>query len=78
MGYQESADFMSDMCRIIRFYVFGQQRVQSMATYAQYNMFAGTPADFTPGLASAVIIFVLGIIVSLILVSMIRDVVKQV
>src|SRR6266516_2795365 len=28
------------------FYVFGQQRVQSMATYAQYNMFAGTPADF--------------------------------
>ena len=60
------------------FYVFGQQRVQSMATYAQYNMFAGTPADFTPGLASAVIIFVLGIIVSLILVSMIRDVVKQV
>src|SRR6266567_5581700 len=45
------------------FYVFGQQRVQSMATYAQYNMFAGTPADFTPGLASAVIIFVLGIIV---------------
>jgi ABC-type sugar transport system permease subunit len=60
------------------FYVFGQQRVQSMATYAQYNMFAGTPADFTPGLASAVIIFILGVIISLVLVSMIRDVVKQV
>jgi len=28
MGYQESADFMSDMCRIIRFYVFGQQQQQ--------------------------------------------------
>jgi hypothetical protein len=41
-------------------------------------MFSGTPADFTPGLASAVIIFVLGVIISLILVSMIRDVMKQV
>jgi ABC-type sugar transport system permease subunit len=60
------------------FYVFGQQRVQSMATYAQYNMFAGTPADFTPGLAGAVIIFILGVIISLLLVSMIRDVMKQV
>jgi ABC-type sugar transport system permease subunit len=60
------------------FYVFGQERVQSMATYAQYNMFAGTPADFTPGLASAVVIFVLGVIISLVLVSMIRDVMKQV
>lgn len=60
------------------FYVFGQERVQSMATYAQYNMFAGTPADFTPGLASAVVIFILGVIISLVLVSMIRDVMKQV
>jgi ABC-type sugar transport system permease subunit len=60
------------------FYVFGQQRVQSMATYAGYDMFSGTPADFTPGLASAVIIFVLGVIISLVLVSMIRDVMKQV
>src|SRR5216684_3871721 len=43
------------------FYVFGQRSVQSMATYSGFNMFSGTPNDFAPGLASAVIIFIFGI-----------------
>lgn len=60
------------------FYVFGRQSVQTMATYADFNMFAGTPGDFSPGLASAVMIFVLGLIISGILVTMIRDVMRQV
>ncbi|QBD81023.1 sugar ABC transporter permease [Ktedonosporobacter rubrisoli] len=60
------------------FYVFGQRSVQSMATYANYGMFAGTAGDFTPGVAAAVIVFVFGIIISLIFVSMMRDVMRQV
>ncbi len=59
------------------FYVFGQRSVPSMASYADFKMFAGTPGDFAPGVAAAVIVFIIGIIISLIFVSMIRDVLKQ-
>ena len=59
------------------FYVFGQRSVPSMASYADFHMFAGTPEDFAPGVASAVIVFILGIIISLIFVSMMRDVVRE-
>jgi ABC-type sugar transport system permease subunit len=59
------------------FYVFGQLSVRSMATFSQIDMFAGTPADFTPGVAAAVIVFLFGIIISLIFVSMMRDVMRQ-
>jgi hypothetical protein len=52
--------------------------VQSMATYADFNMFTGTPNDFSPGLASSVIIFLAGVLISLLMVSMIRDVMKQI
>ncbi len=60
------------------FYVFGQRSVQSMATFSDYGMFAGTASDFTPGVASAVIVFLFGIIISLIFVSMMRNTLKQV
>ncbi len=59
------------------FYVFGQRSVQSMATYSGFNMFSGTPNDFAPGLASAVIIFIFGIIISLIFVSQMRGIMRQ-
>ncbi len=59
------------------FYVFGAKSVQSMGTYANFKMFAGTPGDFAPGVAAAVIIFIFGIIISLIFVSMIRDVFQR-
>jgi ABC-type sugar transport system permease subunit len=60
------------------FYVFGQRSVQSMATFSDYGMFAGTASDFTPGVASAVIVFLFGIVISLIFVSMMRNTLKQV
>lgn len=56
------------------FYALGARSVQSMASYADFRMFAGTPADFGPGLAAAVIIFIFGIIISLIFVSLMRGV----
>lgn len=55
------------------FYAFGQRLAPSMGSYSYFNMLVGTSADFGPGLASAVVIFVLGIIVSLIFVSMMRS-----
>jgi len=54
------------------FYVFGQRSVQSMASYANFHLFAGTSADFAPGVAASVIVFLFGIIISLILVPMMR------
>jgi ABC-type sugar transport system permease subunit len=55
------------------FYVFGQKTVQTMATYANFKMFAGTPGDFAPGVAAAVIVFVFGLVISLILVPLRRS-----
>jgi ABC-type sugar transport system permease subunit len=55
------------------FYVFGQRTVQTMATYANFKMFAGTPGDFAPGVASAVIVFFFGLVISLILVPLRRS-----
>lgn len=59
------------------FYVFGQRTVPSMAVYSQYKMFAGTPEEFAPGVAAAVIVFLFGIAISIIFVSMMRDTLKQ-
>src|SRR5260370_10961371 len=38
------------------FYVFGQRAVPSMASYSDFKMFAGSPLDFAPGVAAAIII----------------------
>jgi ABC-type sugar transport system permease subunit len=59
------------------FYVFGGRKVPSMAVYTYIEMFAGTPADFAPGVAAAVLIFLIGILVSLLIVPMMRDIMKQ-
>lgn len=59
------------------FYAYGQRSAPSMASYADLNMFTGTTADFAPGVASAVVIFVFGIIISLVFVSMMRGIVRQ-
>ncbi|GCF10315.1 carbohydrate ABC transporter permease [Dictyobacter arantiisoli] len=55
------------------FYVFGLRSVPSLASYANLKMFAGTAYDFAPGVAVAVIVFLIGIVVSLLLVPMMRD-----
>ncbi len=53
------------------FYVFtgGGRQVQTMSTYAYNNMFQGTTVDFAPGVASAVILFIICAIVSIIIFS---------
>jgi hypothetical protein len=40
-------------------------------------MFAGTPGDFAPGVAAAVIVFLFGLIISLIVVTTMRKMLKQ-
>jgi ABC-type sugar transport system permease subunit len=59
------------------FYVFGGRSVPSMASYANIKMFAGTPGDFAPGVAASVVVFLFGLLISLIVVSMMRDSLKQ-
>jgi ABC-type sugar transport system permease subunit len=55
------------------FYVFGQRAVPSMASYSDFKMFAGSPLDFAPGVAAAIIIFIFGLVISLVLLSMMRE-----
>jgi ABC-type sugar transport system permease subunit len=55
------------------FYAFGQQSAPSMASLSYFLMFARTSADFASGLAASVIIFIFGIVISLIMVSMMRS-----
>lgn len=59
------------------FYVFGGRAVPSMASYAHIKMFAGTPGDFAPGVAASVIVFLFGLIISLIVVAMMQDTLKR-
>lgn len=59
------------------FYAFGKRSVPSMASQSDFNMFAGTNADFAPGVAEAVIIFIFGLLISIIFVSMMRGVFRD-
>jgi ABC-type sugar transport system permease subunit len=59
------------------FYAFGQRSVPSMASQANFNMFAGTNADFAPGVAEAVLIFLLGVVLSIVFISMMRGMFQE-
>ena len=56
------------------FYILtgGGREIQTMALYSYANMFQGTTVDFAPGVAAAVVLFLICAVVSLILVSMSR------
>lgn len=56
------------------FYVLtgGGREIQTMALYSYANMFQGTTVDFAPGVAAAIILFILCAIVGLIVVSATR------
>ena len=56
------------------FYILtgGGREIQTVALYSYANMFQGTTVDFAPGVAAAVILFLICAVVSLILVSMSR------
>jgi ABC-type sugar transport system permease subunit len=61
------------------FYIFagGGRQVQTIAMYSYNNMFQGSNADFAPGVTATVVLFTLGIIISLIFVSQMRGIVGQ-
>jgi ABC-type sugar transport system permease subunit len=56
------------------FYILtgGGREIQTLALYSYANMFVGTTFDFTPGVAAAVILFVICAIVGIVVVSFSR------
>lgn len=56
------------------FYVLtgGGREIQTLALYSYANMFVGTTADFAPGVASAVLLFILCAVVGIVIVSTTR------
>ena len=53
-------------------YILGGNQVQSMASYSYNNMFTRSTFDFAPGVAAAVTLFVMGLIISLLYLLLIR------
>src|SRR6266446_2939853 len=53
-------------------YILGGNQVQSMASYSYNNMFTRSTFDFAPGVAAAVVLFVVGVIISLLFVQLMR------
>ncbi len=53
-------------------YILGGNQVQSMASYSYNYMFTRSTFDFAPGVAAAVVLFVTGLIVSLLFVLLMR------
>ncbi len=53
------------------FYILtgGGREIQTMALYSYANMFQGTTQDFAPGVAAAVILFIICAIVGLVMIS---------
>jgi ABC-type sugar transport system permease subunit len=56
------------------FYILtgGGREIQTMALYSYANMFQGTTLDFAPGVAAAVILFIICAVVAIIIVSSTR------
>ncbi len=56
------------------FYILtgGGREIQTLALYSYANMFQGTTLDFAPGVASAVILFIICAVVGIVVVSMTR------
>ena len=53
-------------------FILGGNQVQSIASYSYNNMFTRSTFDFAPGVAAAVVLFVLGLLISLLYLSVIR------
>ena len=53
------------------FYILtgGGREIQTVALYSYANMFQGTPQDFAPGVAAAVMLFIICAIVGIIMIS---------
>lgn len=53
-------------------YILGGNQVQSIASYSYNNMFTRSTFDFAPGVAAAVVLFVMGMIISVLYLFVIR------
>ena len=53
-------------------YILGGNQVQSIASYSYNNMFTRSTFDFAPGVAAAVVLFVMGLLISLLYLTVIR------
>lgn len=53
-------------------YILGGNQVQSLASYSYNNMFTRSTFDFAPGVAAAVVLFIFGVIISLLFVQLMR------
>jgi multiple sugar transport system permease protein len=56
------------------FYILtgGGRQIQTMALYSYANMFIGTTFDFSPGVAAAVILFLVCAVAGIVMVSLSR------
>jgi trehalose/maltose transport system permease protein len=54
------------------FYILAGNQVQTMASYSYNFMFTRSTFDFAPGVTAAVVLFVFGLIVSLLFVLLMR------
>lgn len=53
-------------------FILGGNQVQSIASYSYNNMFTRSTFDFAPGVAAAVVLFIMGLIISLLYLLVIR------
>ncbi|GAC1559775.1 MAG: sugar ABC transporter permease [Ktedonobacteraceae bacterium] len=53
-------------------YILGGNQVQSIASFSYNNMFTRSTFDFAPGVAAAAVLFVMGLLISLLYLLLIR------
>lgn len=54
------------------FYILAGQQVQTLSSYSYYYLFSGSGTDFSRGLATAVLLFVIGLFISMIYLLLMR------
>lgn len=58
-------------------YVLAGHQLQTIASYSYLRMFAGTASDFPVGIATAIVLFVFGILISAFFVSQMSGIIRQ-
>lgn len=58
-------------------YVLAGRQLPTIAMYSYFRMFAGTASDFPVGIATAIVLFAFGILISAFFVSQMRGIVHQ-
>lgn len=58
-------------------YVLAGRQLPTIAMYSYLKMFAGTASDFPVGIATAIVLFIFGILISALFVSQMRGIIHQ-